>query len=229
MAKADYIRAHKGWLQTAFLSLRKDQREIALLATVDVAPEDYFKRVADQIKRREKRGFAIVYDYGGEADQLEPSRRAVIDALGEHGFVYLRDSLPVEDYWINAGHVGEPDAADPETGASSEINAINQTSSGVEELAATLLSGQLPNPMHDIAPSPSNKSAEERNEHTVEVIKQQAEHYHVYVFLGANRVGDIVEGLFRTGFELGQTHWMDVMAVEHGRPETKATIDYRRQ
>lgn len=226
MAKPEFIRAHKGWLQTAFLSLRKDQREVAILATVDVAPEDYFKRIADQIKRREKRGFAIVYGSGVKADQPTTSHRAMIDALREQGYVYLRDAIPTEDYWVNAGQVDEPEAAD--------LRAADEKIGGdipadAEVMAASLRSGDLPNPLHDLTPPRPSKSVEEQNARAVEVIRQQAEHYHVYAFLGANRIGAIVDYLTAESFALRDTHWMDVMAVEKGRDKVKPTIDYRRQ
>lgn len=221
MAKPEFIRAHKGWLQSAFLSLRKDEREVAILATVDVAPEDYFKRIGDQIKRREKRGFAIVHDLRGRADQPGASHRAMIDALRERGFVYLRDVIPTEDYWTNAGQVEEPEAAE---GQISEVIPAD-----AEAMAASLLSGELPNPMHDLTPPRPGKSVEEQNTRVLEVIRQQAEHYHVYAFLSAKRIGAIVDGLVGEGFTLRDTHWMDVMAVERGRVETEPTIDYRRQ
>jgi len=229
MATSDFIRAHKGWLQTAFLSLRKDQREIAILATVDVAPEEYFERLSEQIKNREKRGFAIVYDFDTETDHLGDSQRAIVDALREHGFVYLRDSIAVEDYWTKAGKIDEPVEADQKAGEASDEESASKTPANAEALAASMRSGELPHPMHDLATSLANKHADGRGTHAAEVIKQQAEHYHVYAFLGANRVGGVVEGLMDAGFELNQTHWMDVMAVEQGRAEAKPTIDYRRQ
>lgn len=225
MPKPDFIRAHKGWLQTAFLSLRKDQREIAILATVDVAPEEYFMRIADQIKRREKRGFAIVYDFGAKADQPGTSHRAMIDALREHGFVYLRDVIATEDYWMNTGHADDPVAGDLEHREASEGQAGGDIAADAEVAASSLRSGELPNPMHDLGPSPPSRSVER----TVEVIREQAEQYHVYAFLGVTRVGAIIEALTDEGFSLRDTHWMDVMAVEQGRVETKLTIDYRRQ
>lgn len=228
MAETDFVRAHKGWLQTAFLLLRKEQREIALLATVDVAPEDYFKRIADQIKRREKRGFAIVYDYSTAPDQLDASHRAAVDALRPHGFVYLRDTIPVEDYWISTVAVEGQVAADSKANDQSDETAHSETSDAAEAAATSLRSGQLPNPMHDISPSRSSENVEEQVTRSVQVIKQQAEHYHVYAFLGANRLSAVVEGLSAEGFTLKDTHWMDVMAVEHGRAEAQPTIDHRR-
>jgi hypothetical protein len=229
MAAPDFIRTHKGWLQTAFLSLRNDEREIAILVTVDVAPEDYFQRITDQIKRREKRGFAIVYDDGAGADKPGAIQRAMLDALREHGLVYLWHSILTEDYWINAGQVVEAAESDLRADEASEGEIGDDVAANAEALAASLRSGDLPHPIHDLARKLTSEVVEKRNAHIVEVIQQQAKHYHVYAFLPASRVGGIVEKLTAEGFALRDTHWMDVMAVEQGRVETKPTIDHRRQ
>ena len=219
MANTDHIRAHNGWLQTAFLSLRKDQREIALLATVDVAPEDYFKRIADHIKRREKRGFAIVYDYAPATDP----HKTLTGHLAKHGLVHLKESIPLEDYWISSA--AEPDAADAKTDAS-DATLGGDHLADIDALAASLTSGEIPHPLHDLSQA---SSAEASNAKTLEVIKQQSENYHVYGFLGANRLGAVVDGLVRDGFALKDTQWMDVMSVGKTRIKTPGTIDRRRR
>ena len=52
----EFMRIKDTWLELAFVTLRKEQKEIALLATIDLGPQEYFERISEHIKKREKRG-----------------------------------------------------------------------------------------------------------------------------------------------------------------------------
>ena len=103
------VRVKDDWLQLAFHILRKDQRDLALLATIDFGPQDYFNRIVQLIKKREKRGFAIVYedhqDLPGLTQEREGSepiellKQNAMASLQKHGIAYLADVVRPEDYW----------------------------------------------------------------------------------------------------------------------------------
>ena len=92
-------RVKDGWLQLAFLILRKEERELALLTTIDLGPHHYFERIGQLIKKREKRGFAIVYDElqglagvnQGEDEEIQRLKQTAMAGLQQHGFAYLGD------------------------------------------------------------------------------------------------------------------------------------------
>ena len=118
-----FMRIKEDWLQLAFLTLQKGAHEIALLATIDLGPKEYLDRVAEHIKKREKRGFAILFEdvdgiddtLGKELDaeyaEYLTTKRNALNALQKHKIWHLTDVVKREDYWVNADNL-EPILAD---------------------------------------------------------------------------------------------------------------------
>jgi hypothetical protein len=220
-------RVKDGWLQLAFVMLRKEQRDMALLATIDLGPQDYFGRIVQLIKKREKRGFAIVYeDLGGvlglnhenEDDKgLQQLRQTAMAGLREHGIVFLPDVVCPEDYWIKVS-APEMETATDELGAVRDnlAQTLRSIRSDPEATARALQSFPAPREVYELY---AVTSANEFAVRVADAMVEQAARYHVFAYVGLHRAPAVIEAMTAAGYRIIQQHWMDVMVVRRKRTE----------
>ena len=232
----EFVRVNGTWLQLAFLTLRKDQREIALLATIDMGPREYFERIVEHIKKREKRGFAILFeDVDGfdralakEADAqaaiFQKTKRDALDRLQECGMWYLADIVKREEYWVNADNLDTLLAHAREEASKAEggwNTVLSERRKGYEAIvqnpkvaAASLRRYPLLPELYDLDHSFTKSRVDDRNVHAVEMIERHSPKHHVYALWGLDHIPGILRGLKDKGFDNTQTQWMDVMVVD---------------
>jgi hypothetical protein len=217
-------RVKDGWLQLAFLILRKDERELALLATIDLGPQDYFDRIAQLIKKREKRGFAIVYEElqglagvdQGEDDEIQRLKQTAMAGLQQHGFAYLGDVVRPEDYWTKV----PVDDGDSNAQATSVVrNELAQALTAIiadpEATVQALGAFPLRKELYDLFSPSQPDIAEQRSTQVAAVILEQAARYHVFAFIGLDRMIGVIAAVAAEGYQIVQEQWMDVMMVRH--------------
>ena len=235
----EFVRVNGTWLQLAFLTLRKEQREVALLATIDIGPREYFERIVEHIKKREKRGFAILFeDVDGfdsalakEADapdaDFQKTKRDALNRLQDCGFCYLADIIKREEYWVNAddldsllAHARE-EASKAEGGWNSVLSGRRKGYDAIlqnpKEAAASLQRFPLLPELYDLDHSFTKSRVDNRNVRAVEMIEQHSQKHHVYALWGLDHIPGILRGLEDKGFDVTNTQWMDVMVV-HAEP-----------
>ncbi len=231
-----FMRINEDWLQLAFLTLQQESQEIALMATIDLGPKEYLDRVAEHIKKREKRGFAILFeDVGGVDDTLGKeldaeyaefltTKRDALDVLQKHGIWHLTDVIKREEYWINADNL-EPILADMRAEATRAPDGWGQLIAerrnryasmlqNPEEVAASLRKYPPPPEVYDLDDLFAKSHVHDRDAHAVETICKHVEKHHVYSFWGVDHMPGILRGLREKGFEVRQTQWMYVSAVD---------------
>ena len=231
-----FMRIKEDWLQLAFLTLQKEAHEIALLATIDLGPKEYFDRVAEHIRKREKRGFAILFEdvdgidetLGKELDaeyaEYLTTKRDALNALQKHGIWHLTDVVKREDYWVNADNL-EPVLADMRAEAArtpdgwekliaERRNRYASMLQNPEEVVASLRKYPLPPQVYDLDDLFAKSHVHDRDGHAVETICEHVEKHHVFSFWGPDHMHGILRGLKEKDFEVAQTQWMDVMVVD---------------
>jgi hypothetical protein len=217
-------RVKDGWLQLALFILRKDERELALLATIDLGPQDYFDRIAQLIKKREKRGFAIVYEdpqglagvNQGEDEEIQRLKQTAMAGLQQHGFAYLGDVVRPEDYWTKV----PVDDGDSNAQATSVVrNELAQALTAIiadpEATVQALGAFPLRKELYDLFSPPQPDIAEQRSTQVAAVILEQAARYHVFAFIGLDRMIGVIAAVAAEGYQIVQEQWMDVMMVRH--------------
>ncbi len=203
-APENLARVKDGWLQLAFLILRKEERELALLATIDLGPQEYFERIAQLIKKREKRGFAIVYEelqdtvpgvnQGEEgSDEIQQLKQTAKAGLQERGFAYLGDVVHPEDYWtkvpVDDGDSNAEATAAPRNELAQALRAIiADPEATVQALGAFPLRKEL----YDLLSPTQPRIAKHRSARLAAAILQQAAHYHVFASIGLDRIAAVI-------------------------------------
>jgi hypothetical protein len=218
-------RVKDSWLQLAFLILRKEERELALLATIDLGPQDYFDRIAQLIKKREKRGFAIVYeelrdpspavDQGEEgSDELQQLKQTALASLQQHGFAYLGDVVRPEDYWTKVPVDDGDNNAEATAVARNELaQALRAIIADPEATVQALGAFPLRKELYDLF-SPSQPGlAKQRTARVAAASLEQAAGYHVFASIGQDRIGGVIDAVATEGYQVVQKQWMDVMIV----------------
>lgn len=217
-APTNLLRVKDDWVQLAFLSLRKQQRDLVLLATIDLGPQDYFDRVVQLIKKREKRGFAIVCEdlQGGlgvneEIQQLKETAKA---GLQKNGFALLADVVRPEDYWTN---VSAPKAGNGSNDLDAAQDRLAQTLRGIisdpEATAQALRTFPAQKELYDLY---FGASATQLAARVAAAMLEQAAQYHVFACAGLHRAPAVIDAITAAGYTIVQEQWMDVMAVKHG-------------
>ena len=212
----EFMRIKDTWLGLAFLTLRKEQKEIALLATIDVGPQEYFERISEHIKKREKRGFAILFEDVDGVDRAlaeEPdaeeadyhrTKRDALNLLQEHGFWFLADMVKREDYWVSADNL-EPVVAQAREEASRAPGGwdtlLSERRKGYDailqnpkEAAASLQRFLLPPELYDLDHPFTKSRIDDRDAHAVETIKLHADKHHVYALWGVDHIPGLCAG-----------------------------------
>ena len=218
-------RVKDGWLQLAFLILRKDERELALLATIDLGPQDYFDRIAQLIKKREKRGFAIVYEElqglaGNQGEDEEIQRLKQTAMAGLQQFAYLGDVVRPEDYWTKV----PVDDGDSNAQATSVVrNELAQALTAIiadpEATVQALGAFPLRKDLYDLFSPSQSDIAEQRSAQVAAAILEQAAGYHVFALIGLDRMASVINAVAAEGYHIVHEQWMDVMAAGADRGE----------
>ena len=221
-------RVKDGWLQLAFHILRKEERELALLATIDLGPQDYFERIAQLIKKREKRGFAIVYEelqglpgVGQEEDEeIQQLKQTAMAGLQQHGFAYLGDVVRPEDYWTKV----PVDDGDSNAQATSVVRnelaqALRAISADPEATVQALGAFPLRKELYDLFSPSQPDVAKQRSARVAAAILEQAARYHVFALIGLDRMASVIDAVAAEGYHIVQDQWMDVMAAGADRGE----------
>jgi hypothetical protein len=218
-------RVKDGWLQLAFLILRKDERELALLATIDLGPQDYFDRIAQLIKKREKRGFAIVYEepqdttlgvnQGEEgSDESQQLKQTAMAGLQQHGFAYLGDVVRPEDYWTNVPVDDGDSNAEATAVARAELApTLRAIIADPDALVQALGAFPLRKELYDLFPPRQPDIAKQRSARAAAAILEQAESYHVFALIGLDRMAGVIDAVAVEGYQIVQVPWMDVMRL----------------
>ena len=219
-----FSRTKDGFLQLAFLTLRKDEREVALMTTIDLATKEYLERIARHIKKREQRGFAIVCENPTSVEMLitesgneKPSQRAkeaAIASLQKCGIAYFGDAVQPKDYWVN---VSAPDMQLSDRAAARDKYAdrLKWITLDPKTTAKAVQTFPLGSELYDFLPRFGDDFDERRCAQIASAIEAQAKHYHVYALVNLDRVAHILTTLEAGGFQITQQQWMDVMAVEN--------------
>jgi hypothetical protein len=213
-------RVKDGWLQLAFLILRKDERELALLATIDLGPQDYFDRIVQLIKKREKRGFAIVYEElegipgveQGEAEEIQQLKQTAMADLQQHGFAYLGDVVRPEDYWtkvpVDDGDSNAEATAVARNGFAQALRAIIADPEATVQALGTF---PLRQELYDLFSPSQPDVAKQRSARAAAAILEQAARYHVFALIGLDRMAGVIDAVAAEGYQIVQDQWMDVM------------------
>ena len=218
-----FLRTKDGFLQLAFLTLRKNEREVALLTMIDLATKEYFERIARHIKKREQRGFAIVYEdptsvemlvaESGNEKPAQGAKEAAIASLQKCEITYFGDEVQPEDYWVN---VSAPDVELSDSAAARDKYAdrLKWITSDPNTTAKAVQTFPLRSELYDLLPRFGDDFDARRCAQIASAIEAQAEHYNVYALVNLDRVEHILTTLEAGGFQITQQQWMDVMAVE---------------
>ncbi len=219
-------RVKDGWLQLAFLILRKDERELALLATIDLGPQDYFDRIAQLIKKREKRGFAIVYEElqglagvdQGEDDEIQRLKQTAMAGLQQ--FAYLGDVVRPEDYWTKVPVDDGDNTAEATAVARNELaQALTAIIADPEATVQSLGAFPLRKDLYDLFSPSQSDIAEQRSAQVAAAILEQAAGYHVFALIGLDRMASVIAAVAAESYQVVQEQWMDVMAAGADRGE----------
>ncbi len=217
-------RVKDGWLQLAFLILRRDERELALLATIDLGPQDYFDRIVQLIKNREKRGFAIVYEklqgipgmHQGEegSDEIQHLKQTAMAGLQQHGFTYLGDVVGPEDYWTKVP-VDDGDSNSEATAVARNefAQALRAIIADPEATVRALGTFPLRKELYDLFSPSQPDIARQRSARAAAAILEQAARYHVFALIGLDRVAGIIDAVAAEGYQMVQDQWMDVVLL----------------
>jgi len=218
-----FSRTKDGFLQLAFLTLRKNEREVALMTIMDLATKEYFERIARHIKKREQRGFAIVYEDPASVEMLtaesgnenpsQGAKEAAIASLQKCGVAYFGDEVQPEGYWVNVSAPAMP--AQRLTAACEKYaDNLKWISSDPNTIAKAVQTFPLRSELYDLLPRLGDDFDAHRCAQIASAIEAQAEHYNVYALVNLNRVAPLLTTLEAVGFQITQQQWMDVMAVE---------------
>jgi hypothetical protein len=228
-APEKFARVKDGWLQLAFLILRKNERELALLTTIDLGPQDYFERIAQLIKKREKRGFAIVYeelqdttpDQGEEGnDEIQQLKQTAMAGLRQHGFAYLGDVVQPEDYWTKVPVDDGDNTAEATAVARNELaQALRAIIADPEATVQALGAFPLRKELYDLFSPSQPDVAKQRSARVAAAILEQAAGYHVFALIGPDRMAGVIDAVAAEGYHIVQDQWMDVMAAGADRGE----------
>ena len=212
-----------GWLQLAFIILRKEERELALLATIDLGPQDYFERIAQLIKKREKRGFAIVYEelqdtatrvnQGEEGgDDIQQLKQTAAAGLKQHGFAYLGDVLRPEDYWTKVPvDDGDSNAEAAAVARNEFAQALKAIIADPEATVQALGAFPLRRELYDLFSPSQPDIAKQRSARVAAAILEQAARYHVFALIGLDRIAGVIDAVAAEDYQIVQEQWMDVM------------------
>jgi hypothetical protein len=215
-------RIKDGWLQLAFLMLRKEQRDLALLATIDLGPQDYFDRLVQLIKKREKRGYAIVYEdlqsvFGSNhaeegSEPIEQLKQTAISSLQQHGIAYLADAVRPEDYWKNVPAPGMEKGNDDFDAAQGKLaQTLRDIISNSEATAQAVQTFPAPRELYELCPA---VAAAQLSARVAAAILEQAAQYHVFAFVGLYRAPAVIDAITAAGYQIVQELWFDVMVVK---------------
>jgi hypothetical protein len=225
-APETFARVKDGWLQLAFLILRKNERELALLTTIDLGPQDYFERIAQLIKKREKRGFAIVFEelqglagvnQGEEGnDEIQQLKQTAMAGLRQHGFAYLGDVVQPEDYWTKVPvEDGDGNAETTAIARNEFAQALRAIVADPEATVQGLGAFPLRKELYDLFSPSQPNIAEQRSTQVAAAILEQAARYHVFAFIGLDRMTGVIAAVAAEGYHIVQDQWMDVMGASH--------------
>jgi hypothetical protein len=218
-----FSRTKDGFLQLAFLTLRRNDREVALMTVIDLATKEYFERIARHIKKREQRGFAIIYEDPASVDMLiaesgnekaaQGAKEAAIASLQKSGVAYFSDEVQPADYWVK---VSAPDMqlSDLAVARDKYTDRLKSITSGPKTTATSVQTFPLSSELYDLLPRFGDDFDARRCAQIASAIEAQADQYNVYALVNLDRVAHILTTLEAGGFHITQQQWMDVMAVE---------------
>ena len=218
-----FSRTKDGFLQLAFLTLRKNEREVALMTVIDLATKEYFERIARHIKKRKQRGFAIIYEDPASVEMLiaesgnektaQGAKEAAIASLQKSGVAYFSDEVQSEDYWVK---VSAPNMQLSEQAAARDKYAdrLRWITSGPNTAAKAVQTFPLSSELYDLLPRFGDDFDARRCAQIASAIEAQTKHFNVYALVNLDRVALILTTLKEGGFQIIQQQWMNVMTVE---------------
>ena len=218
-----FARTKDGFLQLAFFTLRKNQREVAVMTIMDLATKEYFERIARHIKKREQRGFAIVYEDPASVEMLiaesgnekpaQEAKEAAIASLQKCGIAYFGNAIHPEDYWVNVSAPTMPDDQQPTAAREQYADRLKWITSDPNTTAKAVQTFPLRSELYDLLPNFGDDFNARRCAQIVSAIEAQTEHYNVYALVNLDRVAHLLTRLQGGGFQISRQQWMDVMAV----------------
>jgi hypothetical protein len=174
------------------------------------------------IKKREKRGYAIVYEdlqsvfrsnHAEEGSEpIGQLKQTAMATLQQHGIAYLADAVRPEDYWTKVlAPDGENGSDDLDAAQGKLAQTLRYIISNPGATAQAVQTFPAPRELYELCPA---VSAAQLSAGVAAAILEQAAQYHVFAFVGLYRAPAVIDAITAAGYQIVQELWIDVMVVK---------------